>query len=555
MTSLLDQALAAAIASVEQHDAEERYRRDPFAPLADGRIRLWDADANAASIFVPYQHQLDTIANWMDLELLGETGELRYWNEHIEKSRQMGETWILAYAEWWALRYHDGAGLFMHRKQSEVDDGGPANTIDSFFGKVRFINEHCDPELRSDLKFVPFSNRDAQIINRDHPQRFLRGVGQTTDPGRGGRYRRAIIDEAAHILWSGQVQAALDPACPSGQCWNSTPRGRDNAYYRIRQTRPEGWRLLRFHWSQHPVYSAGLHTASTRDDDGRIIGGEPTCALCRAGRHRYPGKLTSPWYEQRIGPLTDQQVAQELDIDYTGSLEARVYPEWSADVHCVERIAYDEHIPLDLAWDYGLDSTPVLVLQNAHDSLRLIGLYEGTDETPDEVSRGLRGLLRDLGVRRDLVDDDGSKWWTRQITAYGDPAGEGRDLATGRSLVDEYRRNGFNIQPCPVHSVEATINSVKRLLRGIPKPLRVSAATCGAFVEHIEGNVWPVDRDGRRRVGAARPLDNAHNHAPRALAYYAAARFPVPGSTEPAHDDYHDDGGRIAPGLSYGSMF
>ena len=45
-------------------------------------------------------------------------------------------------------------------------------------------------------------------------------------------------------------------------------------------------------------------------------------------------------------------------------------------------------------------------------------------------------------------------------------------------------------------------------------------------------NVWPMDAQGNRRVGATAPLDNVHNHALRAFAYWAVATHPPQGEAE-----------------------
>jgi hypothetical protein len=52
--------------------------------------------------------------------------------------------------------------------------------------------------------------------------------------------------------------------------------------------------------------------------------------------HRFPGRLTSPHYDRAVIGKTAEQVASELDIDRERSLKARVYDEFSGDLH-VER--------------------------------------------------------------------------------------------------------------------------------------------------------------------------------------------------------------------------
>jgi hypothetical protein len=87
-----------------------------------------------------FPDQEATIAEWIDLDHLAETGELVFSNLIIEKSRQIGETWLFAAVLVWLLLFHPGlVGGALHTVGAEIDDGGERNTVKSLFGKVRYI--------------------------------------------------------------------------------------------------------------------------------------------------------------------------------------------------------------------------------------------------------------------------------------------------------------------------------------------------------------------------------------------------------------------------------
>jgi hypothetical protein len=113
------------------------------------------------------------------------------------------------------------------------------------------------------------------------------------------------------------------------------------------------------------------------------------------------------------------------------------------------------------------------------------------------------------------------------MESVGDPAGDARELGTGRPLTDQYRRAGFDIFAPRQQPVATTIIAVQRLLRGRPKRLIISPQ-CWRVIEHFKGNVWPTDSRGVRKPTATAPLDNEHNHTLRALAYYVQHKWPVP---------------------------
>jgi len=88
-----------------------------------------------------------------------------------------------------------------------------------------------------------------------------------------------------------------------------------------------------------------------------------------------------------------------------------------------------------------------------------------------------------------------------------------------------------------------------------PKPLVVAIDQCPRFVEHAGANRWPTDANGNR-VRAGGPLDDEHNHAMRAFAYYVAKKWPAAVEEDDGHvPSAVDEGATLAleqTGISYG---
>jgi hypothetical protein len=611
VTALAQAAQAAArelelqFARAEQQEIElteaERWARDPIGWI---NAHVWIAsvfgsDGIRAKVRALrmrlFPDQEATIDAWIDLPHLAATGELVFRNIDAEKSRQIGETWLFAAAICWLLHYHRSiVGGCLHTVGAEIDDGGERNTIKSLFGKIRYIDRRLDrartPGL-GDLRFWPLSNQGPAKIENQANGAVVYGEGQKDNPFRGSTLDFALIDEAAFVRHGEQVHAAIDDACPDGKAYVSTVNGDDNIHARIADERPEGWTVLRLHWSNHPVYSQGLHVAAAleHDERGSVVGvaepGDPECEMCAgvlAGvewsprdprAHRYPGKLASPWYDQRVIGKTDEQVARELDIDREGALGARVYGEFQTERHVVAAgIPLDPSLPVEFAWDFGLDCTSVIVLQDAPHELRAVALLEmgdlfGTTAVPQLVAAALRELLVSLGVQAQHT----TPFWTKKMQGWGDPAGDGRSTQTGISDIQEYAKQGFSILTPPrrlTMRVETSIVAVKRLLIGTPKPLVICGVKAEGLARHFRNNTWPVDPiSQKRRKGATRPLDDVHNHSLRAFAYYAVAKYPPPTEYD-AQDgptgDIGDDGDNVrerrsrrgvTSTLSYGMKF
>ena len=518
-------------AAQREASAWERYALDPFALIDDERMTIYSRDFGGRVPFVMFDYQRETLDAWIDRSTLARERRLVFRDMHVEKSRQMGETWAMAYGAWWALVFHYAQGMVMSRKAKDVDDGGRRSTWRSFFGKVRFMQDNAPVWIRNRAPLDYTMGPPAYVRSLTRPDSaFIIGESETADPGRGATFMFTVNDEFARQPWDDQVLQAVRMACPNGKALVSTPRGVSNAFYRIRQRRSSAWRYLRIHWSRHPVYGVGAHVSGEQPD---------SCAACRLtleadaagvdperveGAHRYLGRIVSPWYDATVRDMTDEEVAEELDIDYTASLPSRVYREWDEQRHVVHgRVPIDDALPIEIAWDYGLDVTAVLVCQDAPMEYRLIGELEVSDSTPDQVADGVRAVLRELGIPVPML----AAGWTRQFLCVGDPAGEARSLTTNRSVVQDYAGQGFNIVSKP-ESVMHTIRAVKYLMRGIPKPLVVAGDQCPAFVSHAGANRWPTDVHGKRKPGAMAPLDDEHNHALRAFAYLVARKFPPP---------------------------
>lgn len=548
-------ALATQRKQVATLTVRQQHALDPFKLLGDGHVRI-ATESGGRDVFIPFDHQLDTLAGWMDFDHLRETGRLRFNDLLIEKSRQMGETWILAYAVLWALVFHSPRLLVQHLRQAKVDDGGERNTIASFFGKVRFLWQNTDWEAagipRPRLRFSPFAGgRDAMIRNDDRPSALCTGSGQSDDPGRGDTLDGYIGDEFAHIERTEKVHESVSRSCPSGKVYNSTPHGQGNAFYRIRRDRPKGWQVKRYHWSAHPVYGQGAH----------IAGDDETCRRCAGTRgglrwqdghaHRYPGKVASPWYDAAVDDMTDEQVARQLDIDYVGSLEARVYPEWQPETHVVDRRLFDPALPVELGWDFGWsDYTSIVICQDGWDSYRVVGELETNHALPEQIADGLVAVLSDLGIAHPL-----DRSWTRQLLCVADVAGNAKNAQTGTSLWDTYATHGW-VMTGKYHLISPTIVSVGRLLLGKPKPLLVSGSDCPKFCEHVANVTWPTDSEGKRRPGSTEPLHDEHSHMTSAFRYLIAHKFPPPSDDQalppPPREPYD---GVVEPGIRPGMVF
>ena len=208
----------------------------------------------------------------------------------VEKSRDMGASWICLTTFLWRWMYRSRqAFLMVSRKESLVD-----GMSDSLFAHMDFIIDGLP------VWMVPSYRRNKlKLYNLDNGSK-IDGEATVENLGRGGRRTALLVDEFAAFERGGWDVLSATADNTNTRIFNSTPNGTGNAFYAQRQG---GTARLRMHWSDHPEKGAGKF--QTAD-----------------------GKWHSPWYDREVGRRAHkQEIATQLDIDYAGS----AYPYFDLD--------------------------------------------------------------------------------------------------------------------------------------------------------------------------------------------------------------------------------
>ena len=261
-----------------------------------------------------------------------------------ETSRDVGFTWLCgAYAlHGWLFRTGFSAG-FGSRKLELIDKLGDP---DSIFEKIR-IALRALPEwmLPAGFKWKEHDNF-ARLLN---PTTGATITGEGGDDiGRGGRKTVYFIDEAAFLAHPDQAERALSQTTKV-RIWVSTPNGPGNPFHKKRF----GGKIavFTFHWKEDPRKNHYEIRAATG-------------AIVATGQGYAPpppegGSVVYPWYEGEKERLDDPvTVAQEIDIDYTASIEGICIPAlWVAAAVGLELPESGEEVAgLDIA-EEGKDKT------------------------------------------------------------------------------------------------------------------------------------------------------------------------------------------------------
>ena len=201
----------------------------------------------------------------------------------IEKSRDMGATWLVLYAAQWHWMFRPySTSLLVSRKEDLVDK---PDDPDCLFWKLIF-----NAELQPTWLLERFNRRELGLFN-PLINSTIDGTSTTGDVARGGRREFIVLDEFAFVE---NQDAVLSATADAAQCrlFISTPNGSGNAFYRMRETDMPGLTLI---WWLHPVKSKGLYIDES-------------------------GKRRSPWYDRETKRRgSPKEIAQEIDLDYAAS--------------------------------------------------------------------------------------------------------------------------------------------------------------------------------------------------------------------------------------------
>lgn len=266
--------------------------------------------------------------------------------------------------------------------KERVDDGGEVSTYDSIFGKARFAWMLLPSWLQAPLHF-----RKWRIEHKRNRKCFLTAETAGLKTGRGLQRTRFFLDEIGFVgPQSEAMLAAAEYSCPNGKILNGTPKGRNNAQFRIRDDVKNGRntkvKILELRWYHHPDRRRCVSCGSTKiDRTGATwhlpraeIDLEPVNLLRRSialavlreppaecqledGLHwdTENRRWSAPWFVHARASMTQSLAAQELEVSYEEAVEGRVYSIFRRRVFLTARSTFKPWESQLWAWDFGID--------------------------------------------------------------------------------------------------------------------------------------------------------------------------------------------------------
>jgi len=271
---------------------------------------------DALTPFILFEKQAECV-NWLVSRWRGREDGL------IEKSRDMGVSWICVAVSVWMWLFHPGVVIgFGSRKEEYVDKAGDPKSL---FWKIRTALQYLP------LEFIPRGYDEKKhapsmrIINPENGSVIVGEAGSNI--GRGNRTSIYFKDESAFYEQPEQIEAALSQTS-NCKIDVSTPNGAGNPFYRKRV----GGRIpvFVFDWKDDP----------------------------RKG---------PDWYETQKMKLDPVVLAQEVDRNYSASV-SNAYIPGDAVTECMNKGPADVRAvgPLQLGVDvarFGDDKSVITIRQ------------------------------------------------------------------------------------------------------------------------------------------------------------------------------------------------
>jgi hypothetical protein len=276
--------------------------------------------------FITWPHQ--------DPVILTIKENLGYEDIGVEKSRGEGASWIavLLAVHDWIFEPMSAIG-FVSRNEQAVDN---PEDPDSLMWKF-------DWELTKLPKWMAgTAGKDYKRSIAEHTNKNLKngatvaGYAATGDVASGGRKKWFLMDELAKFPRGPdrEAMASTQPVTNS-RLIVSTPKGSEGAYFEVMHE-PSSMVKVTLDWRDNPTKNRGLYKLI----DGKPVAEDPVnnplpddynppsrqildlFSRIRKRGFKLEGRLRSPWYDHECDrPMaTPQNIAQELDRDYGGSM-------------------------------------------------------------------------------------------------------------------------------------------------------------------------------------------------------------------------------------------
>jgi hypothetical protein len=241
----------------------------------------------------------------------------------IEKSRDMGASWICILVMLWLFLFHEWKKFTIVSKDRDSVDN--REDPDSLFWKMRFVLGYLPKWLIGEVE-------EQKMLLKSHKTgSSISGVASTGKAGVGGRATAVFCDEFSLIEEAREVFSRTKDTT-NCRIFNGTHYGTGGMFYDLcdpGSVYARSVKKLEMHWSKHPDKRKGLYRWDNVKQCAEVLDHDtpwphdyvPVSDGLPAGGP-YPG-IRSFWYDKeyiaRGGDQNKREIALHLDMDPRGS--------------------------------------------------------------------------------------------------------------------------------------------------------------------------------------------------------------------------------------------
>jgi len=404
----------------------------------------------------------------------------------IEKSRDMGASWLFLAVAYWGLRFKGWTSLMGSRNEKFVDTRG---NMDSLFEKLRYMDRRLPEWLR--IGFKEGTTDKSMLLINPMDKSTISGESNNVYFGTAGRYKFILFDEFSK--WEQTDETAWKSCGDATPCRiaNSTPsdRGMNCKFYDLIEA---GIDRLTLHWIEHPDKNIGLYY----ELNDKKIYLNPDKDIEKAQDLRKAGvRVGSEWYDRECERRDEIEIAQELDIAYDASLAGAIFSKFDPQTQ-IQDIGYRSHLPLYCGIDFGMDTTSLVWIQSDGKNDYVIDEYENKGE--------------DIYHYIEIIRSKPYK----EAQYFGDPYSGGiRQMQSAATIEQILRREGIRIRLAKRDSIMDRINASRIRLKNT-----VVSKQCPLFRAMLEN--WRF-RKPVRGTDKPTPEHSVFSHIGEAHGYFA----------------------------------
>lgn len=403
----------------------------------------------------------------------------------IEKSREMGVSWMTVYVFTWYWLFKPGSNFLLGSYKFDLVSD---HTPDSMIGKIEYILDGLPKWMmpKGYNKRIHLTQR--KIIN-PHLDNYITGDTMNQDFGRGARKTAIFFDELG--MWD-YGKAAWESSGETSDCriGNSTPNG----YNYFKKLIDSGLAKITLFWRQHPL----------KDD---------------------------LWYKYKKMKDTPETIAREIDISYDSSRVGVIYNEWK-NKSIKGHYPYNPQLPLYVGWDFGnADGTAIIWCQVDDGRVRVIDAYFKKKKNLIDFFAALVTGNIATEYQYDYTDEEfdmiqrHSRW--KKAIHFGDPSGHQKHQNQDMSVIQTLNTFGIKVNTNyqKISHQARQSDAQKIILRGLE--IHDGEDT---FTEHMEWlelsmlnySFTSTNIEGELSIKAnAKPRHDQYSHMATAFEYLA----------------------------------